>query len=122
MGRTSIQPPITQPVVAPAEGATAAYGEYLVSVTFCRECHGEHLEGRLPGGGGPPAGPNLTLLLPQWSIEDFRQTLRTGVDPYQHTLAEGMPWQKLSAFASDQDVEAIYSYLHGLTPIEGPAQ
>jgi mono/diheme cytochrome c family protein len=120
IGQTSAQQPITHAIVAPTAGVSADYGEYLVSVMFCRQCHGEKLEGRKPGGLGPPAGPNLTLLLPQWSLEDFRKTLRTGVDPYRHTLKEGMPWKKLSAFASDQDLEAIYTYLHGLTPIAGP--
>ena len=122
IGTTSAQPPITHAIVAPAAGVSAGYGEYLVSVMFCRQCHGEHLEGRKIGGLGPPAGPNLTLVLPQWSLEDFRRTLRTGVDPYKHTLNEGMPWKQLSAFASDQDLEAIYAYLHGLTPVAGPTR
>jgi mono/diheme cytochrome c family protein len=122
IAHTGAQPPITHPIVAPAEGASADYGKYLVSVMFCRQCHGENLEGRKVGGPGPPAGPNLTLILPRWSLEDFRHTLRTGVDPYKRTLGEGMPWKQLSAFASDQDLEAIYAYLHGLTPIEGPAK
>jgi mono/diheme cytochrome c family protein len=117
---TAAQPPITHPIVAPPEGTTAEYGEYLVSVMFCRQCHGEHLAGREPGGLGPPAGPNLTLILPPWTLEDFRQTLRTGVDPYKHTLREEMPWKQLSAFATDQDLEAIYTYLHALKPVQGP--
>ena len=47
--------------------------------------------------------------------------MRTGVDPYNHTLA-GMPWKAISTFASDEDLKAIYAYLHGLTPIEGPTK
>ena len=42
---TSAQPPIPQPVVAPVEGASAEYGEYLVSILGCRVCHGENLYG-----------------------------------------------------------------------------
>ena len=64
----------------------------------------------------PPGGPNLTLILPRWGAEDFIHTLRTGVNPYGHTLAEGMPWKQISSFASDEDLKAIYT-LHGLTPI-----
>ncbi len=116
---TSAQPPITQPIVAPAEGASADYGKYLVSILGCRLCHGENLAGRKGGGPGPPGGPNLTLILPKWSVEDFNHTLRTGVDPYTHTLTEAMPWKQISSFASDEDLKAIYTYLHGLTPIVG---
>ncbi len=115
----SAQPPITQPIVAPAEGVSADYGRYLVSILGCGLCHGENLRGRKSGGPGPPGGPNLTLILPPWSVEDFIHTLRTGVDPYHHTLAEGMPWKEISTFASDDDLKAIYTYLHGLTPMEG---
>jgi mono/diheme cytochrome c family protein len=117
---TSAQAPIAQPVVAPPAGASAGYGEYLVSILGCRLCHGENLAGRKSGGPGPPGGPNLTLLLPRWGVEDFIHTLRTGVDPYGHTLAQGMPWKQFSSFASDEDLEAIYAFLHGLKPMEGP--
>ena len=119
---TSAQPPITQPIVAPVEGVSADYGKYLVSILGCPLCHGENLAGRKRGGPGPPGGPNLTLILPKWSAEDFIHTLRTGVDPYNRTLAEGMPWKEVSTFARDEDLKAMYAYLHGLTPIEGPAQ
>ena len=118
----SAQPPITQPIVAPAEGVSADYGRYLVSILGCGLCHGENLRGRKSGGLGPPAGPNLTLILGPWSVEDFIHTLRTGVDPYHHPLAEGMPWKEISTFASDDDLKAMYTYLHGLTPMEGPTK
>jgi mono/diheme cytochrome c family protein len=119
---TSAQPPITQPIVAPVEGVSADYGKYLVSILGCPLCHGENLAGRKSGGPGPPGGPNLTLILPKWSVEDFIHTLRTGVDPYNRTLAEGMPWKEVSTFARDEDLKAMYAYLHGLTPIEGPTR
>ena len=122
VANTSAQPPITQPIVAPAEGASADYGKYLVSILGCRQCHGENLAGRKPGGPGPPAGPNLTLIIPKWSEADFIHTLRSGVDPNNYTLREGMPWQPISAFARDDDLKAIYTYLHGLTPIGGPTK
>ena len=48
--------------------------------------------------------------------------MRTGVDPNTHTLAAGMPWKQLSGFASDEDLRAIYTYLHNLTPLEGPTK
>ncbi len=116
---TSAQPPITQPVVAPPEGTTADYGKYLIANIGCRECHGENLAGGTPGGFGPPAGPNLTQLVPKWSEADFVKTIRTGVDPTGKSLnPDQMPWKEISGFASDDDLKAIYAYLHGLTPIE----
>ena len=117
---TSAQAPITEPVVAPPEGPTLEYGKYLVSILGCRLCHGENLAGLPPGKPGPPAGPNLTLVLPKWTLEEFIHTLRTGVDPYSRTLGEGMPWKQISAFGNDADLTAIYAYLHDLTPAEGP--
>ena len=119
---TSAQPPITQPVSAPPEGTSAEYGHYLVSVLACRECHGQDLAGRMGGGMGPPGGPNLTEIVPQWSVEDFVRTLRTGVDPNNHELIADMPWKEISTFADDSDLAAIYSYLHDLPHLPGPAR
>jgi mono/diheme cytochrome c family protein len=119
LAQTSAQPPITHPIIAPAEGASAAYGQYLVSILACRLCHGENLTGGKSRGPGPPAGPNLMAFLTTWRLEDFVQTLRTGVDPYKHKLSEAMPWKAISAFATDTDLAAIYAYLHGLRPAEG---
>ncbi|HEV8499579.1 MAG TPA: c-type cytochrome [Gemmatimonadaceae bacterium] len=116
------QPPIAQPVVAPQEGASAEYGRYLVSILACQECHGPELAGRKPGGLGPPAGPNLTALVPSWSAEGFIRTLRTGIDPANHKLLEAMPWKEISSFANDDDLMAIYMYLHSLKTIEGPSK
>jgi mono/diheme cytochrome c family protein len=116
---TAAQLPITQPIVAPAEGTSAEYGQYLVSVLACRACHGENLAGRKTGGPGPPGGPNLTAIVPSWTADGFVKTLRTGVDPANHKLAEQMPWQEISGFANDSDLAAIYGYLHGLKMIDG---
>jgi mono/diheme cytochrome c family protein len=116
---TSAQPPITQPVVAPPEGTSAAYGKYLVDNIGCRSCHGPDLAGGTPGGFGPPPGPNLTQLVPKWSEADFVNTIRTGVDPTGHALnPDAMPWKEYAAFATDDDLKAIYAYVHGLTPID----
>ena len=114
---TSAQPPITRPIIAPAEGDSAEHGKYLVSILGCRRCHGEKLTGGEGGGPGSPPAPNLRVILTKWSVEDFVRTLRTGVDPYNRTLAEGMPSKGISAVASDADLKAIYLYIHGLPPM-----
>jgi cytochrome c553 len=116
MFTTSAQPPITHPVVAPPAGVTSDYGKYLVSVSGCRGCHGADLAGGT-GDFGPP-GPNLTVLVPKWSQADFVKTIRTGVDPSGKSLnPDYMPWKEFSAAYTDDELGAIYQYLHGLTPI-----
>ncbi len=118
---TSVQPHITQPVLAPPEEVSVKRGKYLVSIAACRRCHGEQLTGGEGGDPDAPAGPNLRAILVKWEVEDFIRTIRTGVDPYNHTLAERMPWKEISAFASDADLGAMYMYLHGLPLIAGAA-
>jgi len=60
--------------------------------------------------------------VPSWSAEGFVRTLRTGVDPANHKLLEAMPWKEISSFANDDDLMAIYTYLHSLKTIEGPSK
>lgn len=116
---TSAQPPITQPVVAPPAGVNATYGRYLVETTGCQECHGEDLAGGKVNGGGPPPGPNLTLIVPKWTEADFVTTIHTGIDPNGRSLRpDMMPWKEISAAYSDTDLQAIYTYLHGFKPID----
>jgi hypothetical protein len=42
--------------------------------------------------------------------------MRTGIKPDGSALSEEMPWQEVNAFASDDDLRAIYAYLKSLTP------
>jgi mono/diheme cytochrome c family protein len=119
---TSAQPPITQPVTAPVADTSATYGKYLVSVLDCRTCHGDQLQGTYRRGPGPPNGPNLTMLVPAWTEPGFISTIRTGVDPNGYVLKRGggMPWKQISGFATDDDLKAIYAYLHSLKPVASP--
>ncbi len=117
------QPPITQPVVSPPRGVTTEYGKYLVSISACELCHGADLAGGASSGLGPPGGPNLTALGPQWTDVGFIKAIRTGVDPEGDTLnTDQMPCKEISAMYDDDQLEAIYAYLHGLTPITKPAK
>ena len=113
------QAAITQPIVAPPAGTTADYGTYLVNVIGCRQCHGPDLAGGVADpNGGPPAGPNLTVLVPKWSEAEFMKTIRTGTDPTGKQLnPDEMPWKNISAFASDDDLKAMFAYLKNLQPI-----
>jgi mono/diheme cytochrome c family protein len=115
---TSVQPQITAPVVAAPRAVNAAYGKYLVDSVGCQTCHGNDLAGIPPGGLGP-SGPNLTTKVPTWSEEGFVKTIRTGVEPSGYALnPDLMPWKGLSSALEDDQLQAMYAYLHGLTPIQ----
>lgn len=116
---TAAQPPLTEPAVAPPAGPTADYGQYLVSISGCRDCHGPALAGSPPGGLAP-SGPNLTASVPRWSEADFFTTIRIGITPSGKKLSDEMPWDQFSAMFTDGDLKAIYAYVHGLTPQAGP--
>jgi hypothetical protein len=55
--------------------------------------------GQLPGGGRVPT---LTL------ANGFTEPL--------------MPWPMVRAAATDDELKAMYAYLHSLPPVEGPAR
>ena len=103
---------------APEEGVTAAYGEYMVNIALCGECHGANLAGvtLAEGEDGPPEGPNLTPGgdLGNWTEADFINTIRTGQTPSGRQLdGEQMPWGVLSQM-SDTELQAIWAYLQTL--------
>jgi cytochrome c553 len=125
------QPPVGH-VSAPPAG-TVEYGKYMVDIIGCRSCHGPELQGRLETGQpGPPAGPNLTRIIPQWTEEEFMAFFNSGTLPGGGkvpiiTLSSGyseprMNWPMVRAVATDDELKAMYAYLHSLPPVEGPAQ
>jgi len=106
---------------APPVGATAEYGQYMVSIAMCRECHGENLAGvtLAEGEDGPPEGPNLTPggELGGWSEADFMTALHNGQTPSGKQLdPEQMPWESLGQM-SDTELQAIWAYLSSLAPL-----
>jgi mono/diheme cytochrome c family protein len=107
----TVQPHITQPVTAPARSTSAEYGKYVTTI-ICIGCHGENLAGGTPGGA--PVGPNLTAIVPKWSEADFVKVIRTGMGPDGSKVSEQMPWEEISRFATDDDLKALYNYLHSL--------
>jgi mono/diheme cytochrome c family protein len=112
----SAQPPIAGPISRPPEGPTAEYGEYLISsIGGCRDCHGANLTGGVATDNGPPAGPTLMTVGQRWSEADFIKAIRTGVKPDGVTFSEDMPWKEINAFASDDDLKALYAHLKTLS-------
>lgn len=100
-----------QPVI----GVTAGYGQYLLNISGCRDCHGMDLSGK-PSQNNRPAMPNLTPggELQAWSVDDFIRTIRTGVAPSGHALnSDEMPWQGYGLY-SDDELTAIFLYLQSL--------
>jgi cytochrome c553 len=128
--RTAQQP--VGSVTAPQQG-TPQYGKYMVDVIGCRSCHGDQLQGKADTGQpGPPPGPNLTRIVPQWTEGQFMAFFNTGKRPDGTmvpilTLPSGfseprMPWTEVRAVTTDDELKAIYAYLHSLPPMDGPAQ
>lgn len=125
------QPPVGS-VIAPEPG-TAEYGKYMVDIIGCRDCHGDQLQGKVDNGApGPPPGPNLTTIVPEWTEEEFMTFFNTGKLPGGGTvptliLPSGfseprMPWPVVRAATTDEELRAIYNYLHNLPPVNVPAR
>lgn len=104
----------TQPT-APPVGRTVEYGTYLAAIGNCRECHGPNLSGSLPlePGGMPPLNLTPGGQLQFWSEAEFIHAMRTGERPNGTTLSSDMPWRVL-ARQTDDELSAIYRYLHSL--------
>jgi mono/diheme cytochrome c family protein len=99
---------VTGSVTAPPKGPTFQFGEYILSYQDCRECHGERLNGGVPGQIGP-LGPDLNLVK-GWKLADFIATMRTGIDPSGHELSGQMPWRPIGRM-DDDELAAVYEYL-----------
>jgi cytochrome c553 len=128
--RTAQQP--VSNVTAPQLG-TSAYGKYVVDILGCRDCHGDQLQGKVDNGQlGPPSGPNLTKLVPQWTEEQFMTFFNTGTLPNGATvptltLPSGlseprMPWPMVRAATTDDELQAMYAYLHSLSTVDNPTK
>jgi mono/diheme cytochrome c family protein len=116
-------------VTLPQPG-TKEYGKYMVDIIGCQSCHGDQLQGKPDNGQpGPPPGPNLTLIVPQWTEGQFMTFFITGKLPSGATVpiltlpsgftSPKMPWTEVRAVATDDELKAIYLYLHSLTPVTG---
>lgn len=117
MGPTSVGTPIEAPQTTP-EKDTMEYGEYVMVLSGCRDCHGFDL-----GGGAipfaEPGTPDAPSLNPSgraahWNEADFIQTMRTGLTPEGFNLnPEAMPWPVYGKM-SDEDLASILMYMKTL--------
>jgi mono/diheme cytochrome c family protein len=108
-----------RPTVVPV-GVTSQYGNYLVNVSGCHDCHGAQLAGGKSAKPGAMDAPNLTPGgdLKTWGKAEFINTVRTGVTPNGHQLkATEMPW-KLFGTYTDDELSAVFLYLQSLQPLK----
>ena len=84
------------------------YGEYLVRVMGCRDCHSENLTGGKSPEPGAPFAPDLTStgIAGSWSSKTFVTATRTNEGEY-------MPWGMLKPL-DDSELESIFVYLKSL--------
>jgi cytochrome c553 len=101
-------------ITAPAQGVTAEYGKYVATFGECRGCHGTDMTGT-EATALSPSIPNPRLFVSEITLEQFIQTMRTGVRPNGEALADLMPWENASRM-TDDDLAALYIYL--TTPVK----
>ncbi|MFN8383125.1 MAG: c-type cytochrome [Anaerolineales bacterium] len=104
----------------PAAGVTPEYGQYLVNVSGCHDCHGVDLSGGKSADPSAIPAPNLTAggELVAWKEADFIKAIRTGLTPTNRQLDPAqMPWEHFKNF-SDDELKAIWAYLDSLPSLE----
>lgn len=91
-----------------ATGEQAVLGRYLAR-TICAICHGTSLR----GDSNPDfASPGLQIVA-AYSADSFTRLLRTGVPLGGQNLPTMGPWaKKLLSQLNDEEIAALYSYLH----------
>ncbi len=110
---------VSDPSYPPA-GVTPEYGQYLVNVSGCQDCHGVDLSGGKSADPSAINAPNLTSggELIAWKEDDFIKAIRTGLTPTNRQLDPAqMPWEHFKYF-SDDELKAIWAYLDSLPRLE----
>ncbi|MEZ4958435.1 MAG: hypothetical protein R2830_01325 [Saprospiraceae bacterium] len=126
-------------VEAPSNTNKVAYGRYLATSNYmCYECHSGSFETndvlvpensvRYFGGGSPVddmdfniiTSPNLTPHpehgIGQWTYEQFKMAVTSGIRPDGRALSTAMP---RFALLDDAELDAIWAYLKTVPPL-GP--
>ncbi len=110
------------PPAPPAPGVTVEYGNYLVEMGTCTDCHGPELNGQADFTDADSPSSNLTPAgeLGDWTEENFIQVMRTGMHLSGHDLLEPMRSYAIDHFGnqSDEELAAIFAYLQSLPPTE----
>ena len=123
--------PVTQPVSAPAPSDRLHWGEYLVTMSWCQDCHTPMKKGRAVKnvdfaggfffewpGGTSVASANITpdpSGISYYGEDLFIQALRTG-QVKARKLSPIMPYAFYRNY-TDDDLKAIFAYLRTLKPV-----
>jgi len=105
-----------------ATSAYAADGKYQAVLGDCAGCHGKDLSGgvALATPFGNLVTPNITpdkgTGIGNYSADDFRAAMKTGVAPGGKRLYPAMPFPYYAKM-SDGDVAALWSYLKTVKPV-----
>jgi hypothetical protein len=126
----SLPEPLEGPVPDPDRTSQVAYGDYLVRLGACRDCHtptdpqGQPIPGLDFAGGfvltgpfGQVASANITSApsgIPYYTEELFFEVMRTG-QAKARKIHDAMPW-KVYGEQTDDDLQAMFAYVRTLTP------
>ena len=82
----------------------------------CQGCHGKNYKGGPGTSPGEPPIPDLTTTgdVGKWSSDQFITALHTGKTPDGRTLSGFMPWSTVGKAHTEEELKAIYQYLHEL--------
>src|SRR5205823_11867453 len=109
--KKSILMAIALAALASPAAAAVSHGEYQVVLGDCRGCHGKDLAGgvTLMTPFGKLVAPNITpdkeTGIGNYSAEDFRQAMKTGIAPGGKLLYPAMPYPAYARMP-DRDVDA----------------
>jgi mono/diheme cytochrome c family protein len=116
--------PTADPTVQPtADALTDAdlieAGHDLVRQFGCVTCHATNLSGGpvpFARGGVMPANltPDDETGLGTWESDDLLRVFREGIRPDGSEVSSLMPWQAFGQQMTDEDIEALYSYLQSI--------
>ena len=124
--------PATAPIAAPDRTDQVAYGDYMVRLSVCRDCHtpmdaqGQSIPGMDFAGGNTLFGPfgqiwsgNITPApsgIPYYTEELFLEMMRTGM-VNARKIHDMMPWNMYRK-QTDDDLKAIFAYLKTVPPVQ----
>ena len=128
----AVPEPVTAPVPDPDRANQVAYGDYLVRIGACRDCHtpmdaqGQAVPDMEFGGGFTLTGPfgqvasvNITTDasgIPYYTPELFIEMMRTGM-VRSRKIHDVMPWAMYGR-QTDDDLRAMFAYVRTIAPVQ----